>query len=273
MRLIIPRRNLMMIKLKNKVPKPLLFPTMIELQYQHDMIKLVDSWKPLIDESTIEYIKYHYIHDSWQDDLKKFVEDFKGKLNSTIEGFSSTINNTAYKVLDWNKRQWDKHTKSVIKDTLITHAPNKRKAIERFTERQNEKINSLVTMAENRLKDSVTKSLPEGNIFEIDLEPLKSSAKKYATLGISEFGTELYKDSQQSMGIDEYIWRTRKDERVRSDHRPLEGKICSWNDPTIFKYSQNSEWLSKSLIGGVMLHTGEDYNCRCWPEANFNSIF
>jgi len=107
---------------------------------------------------------------------------------------------------------------------------------------------------------------------KISLETLKRRAEKIAIFGVSEFNTELYKEEQLSLGIDEYIWRTMYDDKVRATHRPLEGKICSWKDASIFKYTQDGEWYSRSSIGAVMLHPGEDYNCRCYPEANFSKI-
>ncbi len=45
-----------------------------------------------------------------------------------------------------------------------------------------------------------------------------------------------------------YIWRTRKDNKVRSSHSDREGKIFSWKNPP---------------PGG---HPGEAFGCRCWPE-------
>jgi len=46
-----------------------------------------------------------------------------------------------------------------------------------------------------------------------------------------------------------YIWRTRKDPKVRSKHWEGRVKIFYWNDPP---------------EGG---HPGDDFGCRCWSEA------
>ena len=47
---------------------------------------------------------------------------------------------------------------------------------------------------------------------------------------------------------DYYIWRTKKDDKVRGKHAEREGEIFNWHVPP---------------EGG---HPGEDYNCRCWAE-------
>lgn len=48
---------------------------------------------------------------------------------------------------------------------------------------------------------------------------------------------------------DYYVWRTKKDDKVRDSHREREGKVFNWHVPP---------------EGG---HPGEDHNCRCWAEA------
>ena len=55
-------------------------------------------------------------------------------------------------------------------------------------------------------------------------------------------------DDMQKNPQDYYIWRTKKDDRVRGKHAEREGKIFNKNIPP---------------EGG---HPGEDYNCRCWAE-------
>ena len=51
-------------------------------------------------------------------------------------------------------------------------------------------------------------------------------------------------------GIEEYIWSTTGDERVRDSHRELNGKKFRWDTPP-----ENSD--------GRACHPGEDYQCRC----------
>lgn len=50
---------------------------------------------------------------------------------------------------------------------------------------------------------------------------------------------------QENAGIQEYVWSTSLDERVRSEHRALEGERFSWHSPP--------------SVG----HPGQDYQCRC----------
>jgi hypothetical protein len=45
-----------------------------------------------------------------------------------------------------------------------------------------------------------------------------------------------------------YVWRTRRDDKVRMSHRANDGRIFSWSAPP------------------PTGHPGQDYNCRCTAE-------
>jgi SPP1 gp7 family putative phage head morphogenesis protein len=57
---------------------------------------------------------------------------------------------------------------------------------------------------------------------------------------------QLTQTRQVNAGIEEYIWTTSGDERVRDEHKDKEGQTFSWNDPP-------------PDTG----HPAEDYQCRC----------
>jgi len=62
---------------------------------------------------------------------------------------------------------------------------------------------------------------------------------------------EILKANQARSGAKKYIWRTKKDAKVRSSHFDREGKVYSWDKPP---------------PGG---HPGEAFGCRCWAEPVF----
>ena len=59
---------------------------------------------------------------------------------------------------------------------------------------------------------------------------------------------DILDDDMRRNPQDYYIWRTKKDDRVRGKHAEREGEIFNWHVPP---------------EGG---HPGEDYNCRCRAE-------
>lgn len=72
---------------------------------------------------------------------------------------------------------------------------------------------------------------------------------------------------QTSAGIEFYEWQTAGDERVRVNHKSLDGKICKWNDATVYADSiedaKAGKWKKRGSIGAVEKHPAMDYNCRC----------
>ena len=59
---------------------------------------------------------------------------------------------------------------------------------------------------------------------------------------------DILADDMQKNPEDYYIWRTKKDDKVRGKHAEREGEIFNWHVPP---------------EGG---HPGENYNCRCRAE-------
>lgn len=71
-------------------------------------------------------------------------------------------------------------------------------------------------------------------------------AKLIARDQSSKLNSALNQQRQQNLGIEEYIWRTASDGRVRDNHASKNGKIFRWNDPP-----QDTG------------HPGQDIQCRC----------
>jgi len=77
----------------------------------------------------------------------------------------------------------------------------------------------------------------------------QSRARLIARDQISKLQGALTRVRQTSLGLEKYIWRTSRDERVRETHLVKEGRVFSWDDPP-------------SDTG----HPGQDYQCRCTAE-------
>lgn len=74
-------------------------------------------------------------------------------------------------------------------------------------------------------------------------------AKLIARDQTSKLNSALTQQRSQNLGIEEYIWRTAGDERVRESHRRKNGKVFRWDDPP-------------KDTG----HPGQDIQCRCVAE-------
>ena len=66
----------------------------------------------------------------------------------------------------------------------------------------------------------------------------------------SKLNSALNQQRSQNLGVEEYIWRTAGDERVRDSHKSKNGKTFRWDDPP-------------EDTG----HPGQDIQCRCVAQA------
>ena len=69
----------------------------------------------------------------------------------------------------------------------------------------------------------------------------------------SKLNSALNQQRSQNLGIEEYIWRTAKDDRVRASHKSKNGKVFRWDNPP-------------KDTG----HPGQDIQCRCVAQAIIN---
>lgn len=76
----------------------------------------------------------------------------------------------------------------------------------------------------------------------------KFLARQETSLLMSKFRETRYRDA----GANRYRWSTSHDERVRKDHRHLNGKIFTWDMPPVTDDRT-----------GARNNPGEDFGCRC----------
>jgi SPP1 gp7 family putative phage head morphogenesis protein len=76
---------------------------------------------------------------------------------------------------------------------------------------------------------------------------------------IAKLNANLTQAQQTDAGVEEYVWSTSEDERVRHRHAELNGKTFKWSDPPIV-----------DTRTGRRGHPGEDYQCRCVALPKFN---
>lgn len=73
-------------------------------------------------------------------------------------------------------------------------------------------------------------------------------ARQETSLLVSKYREQSYKEA----GVNYYKWSTSGDQRVRPDHKRLNNRIFSWDEPPIVDSAT-----------GRRAHPGEDFGCRC----------
>ena len=114
-----------------------------------------------------------------------------------------------------------------------------------FTEIKNTTISALRS---GRRAEDVADELQER--FDIS----ETRAALIARDQISKLHGELNRARQEEVGVEEYVWRTVGDERVRDSHEARNGRTYRWDKPP---------------ADG---HPGEPINCRCSAEPKLDEI-
>lgn len=131
-------------------------------------------------------------------------------------------------------------------------------------------ITSIKTDFISELGDAVRKQLFEGErstgliqLIHERGEVTMNRAKFIARDQTAKLNAAIIKDRNERLGIKTYIWVGAGDNRERDNHRAMNGKLCRFDDPTVYSDDDGDTWKKRKTIGGVELHPGEDYQCRC----------
>jgi SPP1 gp7 family putative phage head morphogenesis protein len=111
----------------------------------------------------------------------------------------------------------------------------------------------------NTLREAVDDNAMEGYRFDRLKDMIKqrygvtaSKAKFLARQETSLFMSKYRQQRFDQAGVKTYRWSTAHDERVRSDHKHLNGRVFSYDNPPI-----------TDTATGARNNPGEDFNCRC----------
>lgn len=101
-------------------------------------------------------------------------------------------------------------------------------------------------------------------------------AKVLARDQTSKMNTSLTQKRQTQLGIEWYVWKTVEDERVvgrpgglypkgtklHRNHYIMQGKICKWDDPTVYSDDGGKTWKQRTEEMPQNA-PGQDIMCRC----------
>lgn len=136
-----------------------------------------------------------------------------------------------------------------IKNTIDAAIIENANLIKSIQSQYLDKVRLAVSQAamEGKRPTSVVSEIMEiGNVTE-------SRARLIARDQTNKLNGALTRARQEDLGIEEYVWDTSGDERVRPSHAELDGKVFRWDSPP--------------PVG----HPGQDIQCRCVARPLFKS--
>ena len=112
----------------------------------------------------------------------------------------------------------------------------------------NQKLDKAVDMPKDKAREQVQKVLKEST------EVGEIARNRVGDL-MAGINTKIY----DMFGIKRYVWRTRRDSKVRECHKAFDGHIFRVDQPPEIWYMTKHG----RVYTGRHCHPGEDYNCRC----------
>lgn len=252
------------LKKKLKQPPEWLFPMSAEREYTRVLYSLTRELKILIKQllipalpQMIEEINYKTPDpvkaDGAIESLNGILLTIQRLIQPKVEETKVKSDLIALQINAYNKRQFEKITKSVFGIDIFENDPWLVDQLKLFSSQNSELISSIPEEELFQVSGIVERGLQQGSRFETVAEDLikrfgitRRRAKLIARDQTTKLNASLTKLRQQELGITHYRWVTAGDERVRETHRENAGKIFAWDDPPV-------------KTG----HPGSDVNCRC----------
>jgi SPP1 gp7 family putative phage head morphogenesis protein len=176
--------------------------------------------------------------DSLADDLDRMFAALKLRWGHRAQQLRPLIEGFAKQTGRFNLVQLNRQTQAVLGIDLIAHEPWLKDEVALFTRENVGLIKDVGETAIARIERAVTDGVRKGDSTKAIAKAIQEEmgiTERRATLiavdQIGKFNGALSRLRQEDAGIEEYIWRTCKDMRVRPAHRPREGQRYKWSDP------------------------------------------
>lgn len=243
-----------------------------EIQYRAALRRLLTAAAKEVRESVIPLYEAERTIRAYTGDADPnwFV-----RLRAMINELTGVVNGTVRSILDLEGKQHTKGFMAAAKKALgidlaaVIHDED----IADYVETAVARNVSLITGFSDDLIKRIEQTVYENSIAGNTVATLKAKLKEQFGISdrraqliardqIGKFNSDLNRTRQTQAGVTEYGFLTSNDERVRKNHSAMEGKTCRWDDASKYR-ADDGTWQSRSSIGGVNLHPGQDYQCRC----------
>jgi SPP1 gp7 family putative phage head morphogenesis protein len=257
------------------------FPTRASSGYRVFLVAFQTKQQQRLKQAIESYaIRLQYLADL---ELRNDLADWEQELERMLTELGLT--EVAYTALITRLREEGEKVRRHVFNQLVTviedrkvpivkgyaSLPENKAIIESWARENARLITNMIDDEQQRVASIISSTFRRGGQItdarkEIQVA-LNVSKKRADLIAQNEYGNlygQLERLNNEQLGIEYYEWNSRLDKRVRRSHAVLEGKICKWDDPTVYKNSlDDKEWKPRSSIGGVNLHPSQDIRCRC----------
>lgn len=257
-----------------------LHPTNMERMYKRRLEASVAEFEAIVTRELIERLPALKQEadallrgDDFLDDLKRILDALAVTGAAIFQNAESMAAAIGAQTAEFNAEQYRRILQATVGVTPMTNEPWLRVLLKNFAEQNAKLIQSLPTEVLKDVEGIARRGLTGGltvNDMEKEIrarfKTTKARARLIARDQVGKLNAQLTEKRQTQLGIEEYIWNSMDDERVRPSHSVLDGLICRWDDPTVYRRKGETQWRKRGTIGGYIGHPGTDYQCRCFGE-------
>ena len=279
---------------RNARKKPLkakkwLFPANSERKYTRELYALTFKLRELIEEYLLPQLP-HLIFDAnrtapeqprsddFLSDLLRTMQLIRTMIQPKIVETEADAIGISRQINAFNKVQFAKVTDALLSIDIFFHEPWLEDQLSLFATQNAQLITSLVDDEIERVSGVVQRGFQQGLPYKTVADQIQSTfgvARRHAKLIARDqtvkLNASLTKLRQEDLGIEQYEWQTSGDERVRASHRIMDGLICRWDDPTVYRRKGETKWRKRTSAMPDN-HPGGDVQCRCVTIAQIEGF-
>jgi SPP1 gp7 family putative phage head morphogenesis protein len=205
--------------------------------------------------------------DGWVENLADIVNAMSIFFPQKTKNILRSIESMAVKVSDWNKDDTMAVIRSIVGVDVFLREPWLNDQLNSWIhDNTNYVIKALPTGATTQIQGIAQRGLAQGKSataigaeIQDTFGITKRRAEFIARDQVAKLNGGLTQLRHKELGVNEYIWRSMHDNRVRPDHVDFDGNTYKYDDPPI-----NSV--------GAAYNPGQDYNCRCVAEPVLDNL-
>lgn len=241
-------------------------PKSPEVKYRRQLVGLTERLRNDVNTTIVPLLKQLeplYVNDGYASTLEEAFDNLRRNYvdiakqakivsNSFVENSNNTNKDRFYKTME---KAVGINLQNIIQDEglndiLVATTRENVGLIKSIPDEYFKKIETMVF-------SNVTQGAKSGSMISKIKEIGHSTTKRARLIArdqSSKINSALSQQRQQNLGVEEYVWLTSDDDRVRDTHKANNGKTFRWDDPP-------------KKTG----HPGQDIQCRCvaQPKITF----
>jgi SPP1 gp7 family putative phage head morphogenesis protein len=248
-------------------------PLSIERDYAGEIQRLVDVARAVL--RPLEQALPHLLaaaarerrHDAGEgSEIRKIIESARRHLTDTVtpQDVERLARLFAERTATYQRIQLNSQVHAALGVDLFVPDTKLAAILDGFVAENAALITSVPAQVIDRIEGRVTRAVTDGTLHDdlaADLQKEYGFGERRAALiardQIGKAYGQVNASRQRDLGVERYRWVTSRDERVRPEHRALDGLVFRYDDPT---------------GGDHGMVPGQPILCRCMAEPIFDEI-